>query len=123
MPIIELFKTLGLGIFFGLQAALYGYLKSEDLPVSWQAIFTRAFWDKFDPIKALKTTLLGGVIGFFTTLQMGGFITAENFIFFNFANAIMVMGVDQFIKLIVRRTPIVKAWNKLKSLLGMMPLQ
>lgn len=114
-----------LGAFFGGEAALLGYLKSEDLPVSWSAILTKKFWEKFDPIKALKTILLGMIIGGYTQGTIfAGQITDPNYAFLNnpiflsFVYTTLIMGVDQFMKFIVRRTPLVKAWNYLKSIFG-----
>jgi hypothetical protein len=120
---VEILKDIALGAFYGAQAALFGYLKSEDLPVSWTAIFKREFWAKFDPVKALKTVVLGGVLGAFTKgmtfVPAGTFADpTEEAVFFNFANTAIVMGVDQFMKFVVRRTPLIRMWNALKAKIG-----
>jgi len=123
----EILKGILLGAFYGAQAALYGYLKSEELPISWSVIFTKKFWEKFSPEKALKTILLGMVFGAFT--QGMQFLPPEmladpgTMIFINFMNTAIIMGVDQLMKLIVRRTPLVKAWNWLKEKAGILPMQ
>jgi hypothetical protein len=122
--IVEILK----GAFYGGQAALFGYMKSEELEKSWTVILTRKFWEKFDLVKALKTVILGGILGAFTRgftfIPEGTFPDpTSELIFLNFANTAIVMGVDQFIKLIVRRTPIVRVWNWLKEKAGFAPLQ
>jgi hypothetical protein len=124
----EIIRGILLGAFYGGQAALYGYLASEELPVSWKAILTTKFWTTFSWTKASKTVLLGITLG---AISSGyGFIRPEDWAIFtnytglpqislplllNFANTAVVMGADKFIKFIVRRTPLVRAWNWLKD--------
>lgn len=111
------------GAFYGAQAALFGYMKSNELPSSWTVIFRRKFWESFDPVKALWTVSLGALMGAFTRgmtfVPAGTFADpTEEVIFVNFASTAIVMGVDQFMKFIVRRTPLVRMWNALKAKLG-----
>jgi len=118
----EIIKGILYGAFYGGQAALFGYLKSEDLPLSWKVVFTKDFWAAFDPIKALKTVFLGMAMGALTQGQIYGLIPTDPIIG-NFANDVIVIGVDQLMKLIVRRTPLVRVWNALKEKAGKTPLQ
>ena len=115
-------KGILYGAFYGGQAALFGYLKSEDLPLSWKAVLTKDFWAAFDPVKALKTIFLGMAMGGLSQGTIYGLIPTDP-ITQNFANDTIVIGVDQLIKLIVRRTPLVKLWNALKKKAGLTPLQ
>jgi len=119
---------IGVGIFYGIQAAFFGYMKDSGLPVSWTAILTKKFWENFDPIKALKTILLGGVLGglgAFNTLnlQAGWLDPVEAALVYNFAYAALTMGIDQFVKFVVRRTPLIRVWNWLKAQFGILPVQ
>lgn len=118
----EIIKGILYGAFYGGQAALFGYLKSEDLPLSWKVVFTKDFWAAFDPTKALKTVFLGMAMGALTQGQIYGLIPTDPIIG-NFANDVIVIGVDQLMKLIVRRTPLVRVWNALKEKAGKTPLQ
>ena len=34
-----------LGVFYGAQASLFGYMKDNDLPQSWAVILTKQFWE------------------------------------------------------------------------------
>ena len=124
----EILKGLLLGTFYGAQAGLYGYLASEELPISWKVILTRKFWETFSWTKFGKTVLLGAIMGLVTT---GYFKISPNMwgqfteytgipqiplsVILNFANTAVIMGVDKLAKLIVRRTPLAKAWNGLKA--------
>jgi len=116
----EIIKGILLGTFYGGQAALFGYLKSSDLPVSWTIILTKKFWETFEPIKAFKTIVLGGLMGAFgafsvLNIENKWLTPEETFVVYNFAYSALVMGIDQFVKFVVRRTPIVRAWNWLKA--------
>ena len=116
MSIEQIAISVGLGVFYGGQAALYGYLADNDLPQSWSVILTKKFWESFDPVKAAKTVALGallGGLGAFNALNIIG--GAEGVIVTNFVSSIIVLGVDKFVKFLVRRTPIVRAWNWLKA--------
>jgi len=124
----EILKGIAIGAFYGGQAAFYGYLASEELPISWKALLTKEFWQKFSWSKAFKTVLLGIVMG---AISHGyGFITPEQWQWFydftginqiplivilNFANTAVVLGADKFIKFVVRRTPLVRIWNGIKD--------
>lgn len=125
---MEILRSILIGGFYGGQAAVYGYLASEELPVSWRAIFTKAFWEKFSWSKAGKTVALGIVFGMIT--QGYAFIKPEDWNYFteytgfpkiplpvilNFANTAVLMGVDKFSKFVVRRTPLVRLWDGLKG--------
>lgn len=124
----DIIRGILIGAFYGGQAALYGYLASEDLPVSWRAIFTKAFWEKFSWTKAGKTIFLGIIIGAIS--QGYNFIDPHSWELFteatglpqiplgvvlNFAYTAAILGFDKFTKFIVRRTPLVKAWDKFKT--------
>lgn len=123
----EIIKGILFGAFYGFQASLIGYLKSEELDQSWSVIFKREFWEKFSPTKALKTVLIGTIIGGFTTgkayLPIEFTSSADWIIFANFFNDVVILGVDQLVKFIVRRTPLVKAWDWLKEKAGILPLR
>ena len=105
--LVAFFKALASG---GL-AGLMGYMKQEELGESWKVIFTRKFWEKFEPTKALKTITVSvvvyGIAYAFeiqpqTLIDMGVMTT-------------IVYGADALVKLVVRRTPIVRIWNKIKE--------
>jgi hypothetical protein len=117
---IEILKNIALGAFYGFQAAIFGYLKDENLPKSWSIVFTKAFWTKFSPVKAIKTIIIGAGLGAF------GVVKTEynlDIVTINFFNTIIVTGTDQLVKLIVRRTPIVKVWNAIKAKFLKLPVQ
>ena len=108
---VEMLKAFLQALMSGGLAGLMGYMKQEELGDSWKVIFTKKFWEKFNPVKASKTIIISvivyGVIYVFggtpTTLEEIGVMT------------LVVYGVDALMKLIVRRTPIVRAWNWLKE--------
>jgi len=123
----EILKGIAIGTFYGAQAALLGYLKDENLPLSWKIILSKKFWESFSWSKALKTVALGAVMGAIS--QGYGFIQPNQWAWFteytgipqvslpvimNFANTAVVMGTDQFLKFIARRTPLDKIWNSIK---------
>jgi len=56
--LIEFLKAIASG---GL-AGLMGYMKQEELGTSWQVIFTRKFWEKFEPTKAMKTIIISIIV-------------------------------------------------------------
>ena len=104
-------KAFVQAIMSGGLAGLMGYMKQEELGTSWKVIFTRKFWEKFEPTKALKTIFIAmtvyGVSFYFgmnpNTFEEVGVMT------------LIVYGVDALVKFIVRRTPLVTAWNWLKE--------
>jgi len=109
---VEMLKAFLQAIMSGGLAGLMGYMKQEELGTSWKVIFTRKFWEKFEPTKALKTMLISvivyGISFYFgvkpaTTFEEVGVMT------------LIVYGVDALMKFIVRRTPIVSGWNWLKE--------
>lgn len=122
--ILPILKSLALGAFFGGEAALIGFLKNEELPTSWKIILSKDFWNTFDVVKALKTVLVGMLMGVFTQGQMymPQITEALNvnpsdptlLVVIATVPSLIVYTVDQLIKLIVRRTPLVKLWDKLK---------
>lgn len=117
-------KDIGIGAYYGALAALMGYLKSEDLPVSWKAILSKDFWSKFEVSKALKTVLIGLLLGAFTqgkifmpqVMESLGFNPSDPTFLVVMATipSLIVYAADQLVKLVVRRTPLVKLWDKLK---------
>lgn len=122
----EILVGLGYGAFYGAQAALMGYMKSEDLPQSWSVILTKKFWENFDPIKALKTVTIGALLGAFSRGKIYIPLDAssvEMATLTNFVNDIIILGVDQLVKLIVRRTPLVRIWNGFKEKVLKLPLK
>lgn len=125
--VVDILRGILTGAFYGAQAALFGYLKSEDLGNSWGVLFKKDFWLKFKPGKAAKTVLVGAILGGFTSGKV--FLPADItgsldfLVFANFFNDVVVIGVDQLIKLIVRRTPIVRLWNAFKEKVLGWPLQ
>lgn len=104
LPFLQVLASGGL-------AGLMGYMKDEELGESWKVIFTRKFWEKFEPTKAIKTILVSMIVygiayvmGWTpTTIAEVGILT------------LVVYGVDALVKVIVRRTPLVRAWNWLKA--------
>jgi hypothetical protein len=119
----DVIKGIAMGAFYGAQAALFGYMKSNELPASWTVIFRKKFWESFDPVKAIETIILGAGLGAFTNsmsfVPAGTFSdSTEEAIFVNFANTAIIMGADQLRKFIVRRTPLIRVWNALKEKLG-----
>lgn len=104
---------------YGGLVALGGYLKSENLPNGWKIVFTKEFWNKFSPTKALKTVMVGIFLGAFTRGQIYLPIeitqSADFLAVSLFTNAVIVLGVETLIKIIVRRTPLMRAWNGLKD--------
>lgn len=92
-------------------AALIGYMKQEELGISWKVVFTKKFWNTFDPIKALKTVIIGMIVG---AISVTFGYTYNDLVDFG-VMTLIVYGVDALTKLIVRRTPIVRAWNWLKE--------
>jgi len=118
----DIIKGIALGAFYGAQAALIGYLKSDELEQSWRVVLTKKFWESFEPTKAIKTIVVGAAMGGFTQGQIYGIIPADPIVS-NFGYDIIVMGVDQFVKFIVRRTPLVRLWNALKEKVLKLPVQ
>jgi len=124
----QLLKGIGLGMFYGAQAGVIGYLASEELPLSWKVLLTRKFWETFSWTKFSKTVLLGAVVGGITTAYFN--VTPDMWTRFtdyttipqiplslilNFANTAVIMGIDRLAKFIVRRTPLVRVWNNIKD--------
>lgn len=122
IPTLEYIAT---GAFYGAEAALFGFLKSEELPISWKVLFSKDFWTKFDAVKALKTVLIGMVLGAWTngTLYMPQIAEALNvttsdptyLAVLATVPSLIVFGVDAFVKFVVRRTPLVRVWNGIKA--------
>jgi len=104
---------------FGAEASLVGYLKSENLPNGWKAIFTKEFWTCFSLPKALKTVILGAVLGAFTRgqiyLPIETLSSPDYIAFANFFNLAVVFGTENLIKLVMRRTPLMKGWDYIKE--------
>jgi len=93
-------------------AGLLGYMKQEELGTSWRVVLTRKFWEKFKPTKAIKTIIISMIVyGIAYSFKVGptdvftevGVMT------------LIVYGVDALVKFLVRRTPLVRAWNWLKE--------
>lgn len=119
--IVEIIKEALKGLVSGAMASLLGYAKQEK-PESWQL-------DKF-----AKTVILGS----FTSAIISGsgmpipqlatkissWLATESICFVPAAVIEMailiglVIVADEIVKVIVRRTDIVKAWNKFKEFLG-----
>lgn len=125
--VVDILRGIIVGMFYGAQASLFGYLKSEDLPTSWKVVLTKAFWEKFKAGKAFKTVLVGAFLGGFTAgkVFLPSTLTGsvDFIVFANFFNDVVVIGVDQLFKLLVRRTPIVRLWNAFKEKVLHWPLQ
>lgn len=113
---IEVLKTIILAFLQALAsgglAGLLGYMKQEELGTSWRVVLTRKFWEKFNLTKAIKTILISmvvyGVAYYYNVAPTDVFAEIG-------VMTLVVYGVDAFIKFIVRRTPLVKAWNWLKE--------
>jgi hypothetical protein len=124
----ELLKGIGFGALYGIQASFYQYMAQEDLPVSIQAVFSTKFWKDFDTVKFTKTVALGAAFG---AISVGyGYIKPDQWTMFttyttlpqvpltlimNFVNTGIIIAVDTFTRIIVRRTPLVKAWDQFKA--------
>lgn len=112
--------TILKGLFFGGLASLIGYLKQEQI-------------EKWDFTKMLKTMIVGAVttsiiqatglslaeLSFVisTWLAQNGISLAPGVIETIITTAIIVFA-DQLVKIIVRRTDLVRLWNKLKELIS-----
>jgi len=104
LPILKAIMSGGL-------AGLMGYMKQEELGTSWKVIFTKKFWEKFEPTKALKTIIISMVVyGIAEAFKVSPKTLEEIGVM-----TLVVYGVDALVKLIVRRTPLVRAWNWLKE--------
>jgi len=105
--------------YYGAQSAFLGYLKSEDLANGIRVIFTKAFWAKFDPIKATKTVLLGMFLGFLTrgAIYLPTEVTqSPDWLAFSaLMNSAIVLGVEALVKVLFRRTPLMWVWNGIKD--------
>ena len=108
----EMLKAFLQALMSGGLAGLMGYMKQEELGTSWKVIFTRKFWEKFQPTKALKTIIIS-VIVYGVSYYFG--VTPSSTFEEIGVMTLIVYGVDALMKFIVRRTPIVTAWNKLKE--------
>jgi len=109
----EFLLVLGKGALTGGVAALIGYMKERDLGLSWKVVLTRDFWERFDPVVALKTVLIGMIVGAFISKGVTQDVLADFGLM-----TLITYGVDGLVKLIVRRTPIVRAWNWLMEKFG-----
>jgi len=127
-PYVEILKAIGLGAFYGAQASIYQYMASEDLPLSWSSIITKAFWEKFNWYKFAKFVLVGSLVGAITVgyglitpgqwdifTQATGLPQIPMALVLNLVNVGVVMVLDRVTKLIVRRTPLATAWDGLKA--------
>jgi hypothetical protein len=107
------------GAFYGAEASLIGYLKSEDLPEGWKALLTKDFWSRFDVAKALKTVLIGAIMGAFTkgTLFLPESITSSpDFVAVTlFVPSLIVLAAETVVKVIFRRTPLMRVWDGIKT--------
>ena len=119
--IVEIVKEVLKGLISGGVASLLGYAKQEN-PEKWRL-------DKF-----AKTVILGSFTGAIVrgsgmpipqlATEISNWLITEGICFVPapvIEMAILtglIMIVDQLVKIIVRRTDIVKVWNKLKEFLG-----
>ena len=121
-PILE---GIAEGAWYGALASVISFLKDENLPVSWNVIFTQEFWSTFQPVKFLKTVLVGMALGAvvkgqFYAPQIAGAIGVSTtnptyLAVVATAPSMVVYAVDSLVKLIVRRTPLMHVWNKVKA--------
>lgn len=116
--IVEIVKQVVKGMVSGAFASFIGYAKQEEV-------------EKWELEKALKTTILG--------MLTQGFIYGSGMPISEFAVEIstwldipaltpivvefailtgIVMVTDQLVKILIRRTAIANAWNKVKAYLG-----
>lgn len=96
----------------GALAGLMGYMKQEELGKSWKVIFTRKFWEQFNPVKAIKTIFVSMVV--YGIAYATGWGVPDTYAEVGIMT-LVVYGVDALVKFIVRRTPLVRAWNWLKE--------
>lgn len=94
-------------------AGLMGYMKMEELGTSWRVIFTKPFWEKFKVTKAIKTIIISVIV--YGIAYYYGVAPTDVFAEIG-VMTLIVYGVDALVKFIVRRTPLVRAWNRLKEL-------
>lgn len=92
-------------------AGLLGYMKMEELGTGWKVIFTKKFWEVFKPTKAIKTILVSMIV--YGIAYYFGW--TPEFVEGLTIMTLIVYGVDALVKFIVRRTPLVKVWNWLKT--------
>ena len=118
-------ENIALGAWYGTLASLVSFLKDENLPVSWNVVFTQEFWQTFNITKFLKTVLVGMALGAvikteFYAPQIAGVlgVSTNNPTYLTVvatAPSMIVYAVDSVVKLIVRRTPLIHIYNKIKS--------
>lgn len=118
-PLVPIVVDILKYAYFGAQAALLGYLKSEDLDGGIKALFTKAFWSRFKPVKALKTVIVGALLGAFTRgaiyLPISITSSADWIAFSVLFNSAIVLGVEALLKALVRRTPLMRIWNGIRD--------
>lgn len=104
---------------YGAEAALLGYLKSEDLPDGLKALLTKEFWSAFDLPKAMKTVFVAFFLGIITRGTF--YVPAEirestDFVALSlFLPSVVILGVETLLKIIFRRTPLMRLWNSTKD--------
>jgi hypothetical protein len=111
--LIETLKLIVSILVTGGLAGLVGYMKQNDLPLSWKAIFSKKFWASFEPTMAFKTIVVAAVVNlvaYAMGLEPDVFVVQETGIM-----TVIVYFADALVKVIVRRTPLVRFWNWLKD--------
>jgi len=118
-PLIPIATDILKYALYGAEASLLGYLKSEELPDGWKALFTKEFWSSFDLPKAMKTVFVAFFLGIITrgTFYVPAEITqSPDFVALSlFLPSMIVLGVETLLKILFRRTPLMAAWNDIKD--------
>lgn len=116
---IEKIYAIAIGALYGGEAALIGYLKSEDLPNGWKALLTKEFWATFDLPKAMKTVIFGAVLGAFidfTEILPESWKSDPSYpAYVAFVPSLIVLAAETVVKAIMRRTPLMRVWNGVKD--------
>jgi len=113
-PYIPILYGFSKGLLYGALSAGIGYIKNEEI-------------DSFDPNKLLKTMIIGGFVGAliggsglsFSDLSatVGDEIGVTGLAVEAFAMTAIVSFADRIVKIIARRTDLMKLWNKIKDFL------
>jgi len=113
-PSVEILYGFSKGLLYGLFSTGIGYIKNETM-------------DTFDPIKLLKTMIIGGFVGGIfgaTGLSLsdfsaiaGGDLGIDGLLMETFIMTAVVSFADRLVKVIARRTDLMKLWNKIKEFL------
>ena len=113
-PFLPVLYGIGKGLFYGAISSGIGYIKNETV-------------DTFDPIKLTKTVIVGGCVGGIIgssglslselSASIGGEMGIDGLAIEAFMMTSIISFADRLVKLIARRTDLMKLWNKIKEFL------